>query len=155
MLCIMAMSCRRPLTILQVEDTPTDADLTAYAMNLGDVPHCLHVVTDGAQAIDFLKRAGQYCDAARPDLILLDLELPRLNGNEVLKFIKADEELKAIPVIVFTSSDAAESKRHAYELHANSYVVKPIDMVTFTKKVQSIADYWGNTSEIDIIPVIK
>lgn len=150
----MAM-IRRPLTILQVEDTPSDAQLTAYAMDLADVPHSLHVVTDGTQAIDFLKRSGQYRDAPRPDLILLDLELPRLNGNEVLEFIRADATLKTLPVIIFSTCDTAESKRHAYELHANSYVVKPMDMTSFMRKVKSIADYWCNTSEIDLLSSMK
>jgi CheY-like chemotaxis protein len=142
------MSYPRRLTILQVEDTPSDAELTAYAMHLADIPHSLHVVTDGAQALDFLKRAGLFSDAPRPDIILLDLDLPRLNGSEVLEFIKEDDELKTIPVIIFSTSDTAESKMHAYELHANSYVVKPMDLAAFTKKVRSIADYWCNTSEM-------
>jgi chemotaxis family two-component system response regulator Rcp1 len=147
MLWKMAMNYPRALSILQVEDTPSDAHLTAYAMHLADVPHSLHVVTDGSQALDFLKRAGRYADAPRPDLILLDLDLPRLHGSKVLEFIKQDDGLKTIPVIIFSTSDTAESKKHAYELHANSYVVKPMDLAAFTKKVRSIADYWCNTSE--------
>jgi chemotaxis family two-component system response regulator Rcp1 len=144
----MAMNYARPLTILQVEDTPSDAQLTAYAMHLADIPHSLHLVTDGAQALDFLKRVGRYGDAPRPDLLLLDLDLPRLHGSEVLEFIKGDDGLKTIPVIIFSSSDTAQNKRHAYELHANSYVVKPMDLDAFTKKVRSIADYWCNTAEM-------
>jgi two-component system, chemotaxis family, response regulator Rcp1 len=147
----IAMLDGRPLTILQVEDTPSDAALTAYAMRIGEIPHSLHVVVDGAKALEFLRRTGPYFDAPRPDLILLDLELPRLNGNEVLQVIKNDEKLRTIPVIVFSAEDTAASKKHAYELHANSYVVKPLTMDAFTKKVQSIADYWSNTSEISML----
>lgn len=117
-------------------------------MNLGKIPYSMHVVTDGAQAIGFLKRDTPYSHAPRPDVILLDLNLPRLNGNEVLEIIKSDEVLRAIPVIVFSTSPAPQDKKHAYDLHANSYVVKPQDMETFIKKVQSIAEYWCNTSEI-------
>ena len=109
----------------RVEDTPSDVQLTAYAMKLGDIPHTLCVVTDGAQAIAFLKRSAPFGDAPRPDLILLDLELPCLNGNDVLEFIKGDERLQTIPVIIFSTHDTPGSKKHAYELHANSYVVKP------------------------------
>src|ERR1700683_2762108 len=119
----MAMSDHRPITILQVEDTAADAQLTARAMNLVNIPHSLHVVTDGAKALEFLQRTGIYSKAPRPDLILLDLELPKLNGNEVLEFIKGDEQLKTIPVVIFSTQDTAASKKHAYELHANSYVV--------------------------------
>lgn len=137
-----------PLTILQVEDTLSDAQMTAYALEAGEISHSMYVVTDGSQAMDFLKRRGQYRDAPRPDLILLDLELPMLSGNDVLEFIKSDDHFKAIPVIIFSTRDTAESKAHAYELHANSYVVKPTDMATFVKRVQSIADYWCNTSEV-------
>jgi CheY-like chemotaxis protein len=143
---------RRPLSVLQVEDTPGDASMTAIAMKECGIPHILHVVTDGAQAIDFLKQRSPFGSAPRPDLILLDLELPRLNGHQVLEFVKSDESLKTIPVIIFSSFDTAESKKHAYELHANSYVVKPLDMDAFRKKVQSIADYWCNTSEISVVP---
>ncbi len=142
------MSDGRPLIILQVEDTLSDAQMTAYALDLGEISHSMHVVSDGSQAMDFLRRTGQYCYAPRPDLILLDLELPILGGNEVLEFIKSDNHFKAIPVIIFSTQDTAESKAHAYELHANSYVVKPMDMATFVKRVQSIGDYWCNTSEV-------
>ncbi len=86
----------------------------------------------------------------RPDLILLDLDLARLKGDQVLEFIKGDESLRTIPVIIFSTHDTAESKNLAYELHANSYVVKPMDMETFMAKVQSIAEYWCNTSEVPI-----
>ena len=121
--------------------------MTAFAMKQGNIPHVLQVVTDGVQAIDYLTRKAPFSDATRPDLILLDLDLPRLKGDQVLEFIKGDDSLKEIPVIIFSSHDTAESKHHAYHLHANSYVVKPIDMETFTAKVQAIAEYWWTTSE--------
>jgi two-component system, chemotaxis family, response regulator Rcp1 len=137
----------RPLRILQVEDTPADAELTFYAMRDGGVPYSLQVVTDGEQALAFLKHSEPYCDAPRPDLILLDMDLPGVTGDQVLEFIKNHDDLKTIPVIIFSSCDTSDSKKHAYELYANSYVVKPMDMATFKQKVQSIAEYWRNTSE--------
>jgi chemotaxis family two-component system response regulator Rcp1 len=144
------MPDHRPLRILQVEDTQGDAQMTALAMKAGKIPHILQVVTDGVQAIDYLTKKDPFADAARPDLILLDLDLPRLKGDQVLEFIKGEESLREIPVIIFSSHDSAESKHHAYQLHANSYVVKPQDLEAFTSKVQSIADYWCNTSEAPI-----
>jgi CheY-like chemotaxis protein len=138
----------RPLRILQVEDSPADVELTAYAMRDGGLPYSLQVVTDGSQALAFLKRSESYCDAPRPDLILLDMELPGLTGDQVLEFVKSDDDLKTIPVVIFSSYDTEDRKKHAYELYANSYVVKPMDMATFKQKVQSIAEYWRNTSEV-------
>jgi CheY-like chemotaxis protein len=138
----------RRLTILQVEDTPSDVSLTADALVMSNVPHAVHVATDGAEAIEFLKRAGRYRDAPRPDLILLDLDLPRLNGAQVLDFVKRDEDFKTIPVIIFSTLDSEESKNNAYRLHANSYVVKPMDLEAFAEKVQSIAEYWCHTSAL-------
>jgi two-component system, chemotaxis family, response regulator Rcp1 len=147
MLGIRAMSSHGVFIILQVEDTPVDAELTAYAMKLVDIPHSVYVVEDGAKALDFLRHVAPYRDAPRPDLILLDLELPKLHGSEVLEFVKSDKELKTIPVIIFSTEDTDASKTRAYELHANSYVVKPMNLDTFMKKVHSIAEYWSNTSE--------
>lgn len=144
------MQEHRPLRFLQVEDTQGDAQMTALALKEGKIPHVLHVVTDGVQAIDFLTRIPPFAEADRPDLILLDLDLPRLKGDQVLEFIKGDESLKEIPVIIFSSHDTAESKHQAYRLHANSYVVKPLDIETFVERVQSIAEYWSNTSEVPI-----
>jgi CheY-like chemotaxis protein len=140
------MPCHRPLVILQVEDTPSDVLLTARAMELCEVPHLIHVVSDGKSAIEFLTRQGPHEHAPRPDLILLDLELPRLSGTDVLEFVKNNDALKSIPVIIFSTCEAAPIQKHAYDLHANSYVVKPSDLETFTRRVQSIADYWCNTS---------
>src|SRR5277367_6008368 len=124
------------LTILQVEDTPSDAILTAHALQTGDVPYSIHVVQDGRQAICFLNRQEGFANAPRPDLIILDLNLPGLDGHEVLKFIKDDEGLRAIPVVVFTTLATKESQLKAYEGRANSYVVKPQDLDSFTEKIQ-------------------
>jgi CheY-like chemotaxis protein len=138
----------RPLTILQVEDTPSDVVLTAYALKAGETPYVIHVVRDGQQAIEFLQRTKGFADAPRPDMILLDLSLPRLNGHEVLRVIKSDKSLRTIPVIIFTTLDTDEGQQLAYELCANSYVVKPLDLAKFTAAIQSIASYWGKTSSI-------
>jgi chemotaxis family two-component system response regulator Rcp1 len=138
----------RPLTILQVEDTPSDVVLTDYALKGGEIPYLIHVVRDGLQAVAFLKRDEGFSDAPRPHMILLDLSLPRLNGHEVLRVIKSDDSLRTIPVIIFTTLDTDESQKLAYELCANSYVVKPLDLAKFTSVIQSIASYWGKTSSI-------
>lgn len=142
------MPVGRPLIILQVEDSTADALLTASAMEGGDIPYSLYLIPDGAEAIDFLKRRGSHRDAPRPHVVILDLDVPSLNGNEVLEFIKGDADLMTIPVIIFSGRDTAQSKQYAYEHHANSYVVKPMDLAGFTKKIQSIAEYWGDTSEL-------
>jgi CheY-like chemotaxis protein len=108
----------RQLRILQVEDTEADAHMTALALKEGNIPHILHVVTDGEQAVDYLKRKLPFTEALRPDLILLDLDLPRLKGEEVLELIKNHESLKAIPVIIFSTHNTNKSKHNAYKLHA-------------------------------------
>jgi len=136
----------RSLIILQVEDTPSDAILTAHALKGGPVDHSIHVVGDGNKALAFLKQADGFADSPRPDLILLDLSLPGLNGHEILDVIKKDDSLRTIPVVVFTTLDNRDSQRLAYELCANSYVIKPLGLAEFTKKVQSIASYWSETS---------
>jgi CheY-like chemotaxis protein len=141
----------RPIRILHVEDTEADADMTALALKEGNIPHMLHVVTDGAQAVDYLMRKPPYKEAARPDLILLDLDLPRLRGEEVLELIKNHESLRAIPIIIFSTYNTNKSKHNAYKLHANSYVVKPNDTKTFMEKVQAIAHYWSNVSELPVV----
>jgi CheY-like chemotaxis protein len=133
----------RPLMILQVEDTAADTLLTANALK--DLPHTIHVIPDGHQALLFLQHGDGFADAPRPDLILLDLSLPGLNGHEVLKFIKNDDALKTIPVVVFSTLDTDESQRRAYKNCANSYVLKPSDFAKFTATIQSIASYWSQT----------
>jgi CheY-like chemotaxis protein len=132
----------RPIEILLVEDNPGDVRLTREALKDAKVSNTLHVVEDGVAALDFLRRSPPYDGAPRPDLILLDLNLPRKNGREVLADIKADERLKAIPVVILTTSQAEEDVLRAYNLHANCYITKPVDFTQFTRIVRTIEDFW-------------
>ena len=132
----------RPVEILLVEDNPGDVRLTREALREGKVRNNLAVAVDGVEAIAYLRKEGEYADAVRPDLILLDLNLPRKDGREVLKEIKADPALRNIPVVVLTSSQAEEDIVRAYDLHANCYVTKPVDLDQFIRVVESIADFW-------------
>jgi chemotaxis family two-component system response regulator Rcp1 len=132
----------RPIEILLVEDSPGDARLVQEAFKEGKVVNNLTVVTDGVQAMDFLRRQGQYAGAPRPDLILLDLNLPKKDGREVLAEIKADDGLKTIPVVILTMSQAEEDILKTYNLHANCYITKPVDLEQFFKAVQLIEDFW-------------
>jgi len=131
-----------PIKILMVEDNPGDVRLTQEALKDAKVSNTLYVVEDGVAALDFLYHRGKYSDAPRPDLILLDLNLPKKNGREVLGEIKQDEQLKMIPVVILTTSQAEEDVVRAYRLHANCYIVKPVDFVQFTKIVWTIEDFW-------------
>ena len=128
--------------ILLIEDNPGDARLTQEALNEGKIKNNLHIVYDGVEATDFLFRRNEYQDALRPDLIILDLNLPKKNGQEVLAEIKADESLKSIPVIILTISKAEEDIIRSYNLHANCFLVKPIDLNQFFEVVRSIEDFW-------------
>ena len=132
----------RPIEILLVEDSPSDTDLTVEALEAAKVCNRLSVVEDGVQALEFLRRRGIHADAPRPDLILLDLNLPRKSGREVLAEIKEDEALKAIPVVVLTTSQADQDVLLAYSLHANCYVTKPVDFKQFLEVVRSIESFW-------------
>jgi CheY-like chemotaxis protein len=132
----------RPVEVLLVEDNPGDIRLTQEAFKDGRILVNLTVATDGVQAIDILSRQGQYSGIPRPDLILLDLNLPRKNGREVLVEIKADEELKRIPVIVMTTSKAEQDIHRAYNLNANCYITKPVELDEFLNVVRSIEDFW-------------
>jgi CheY-like chemotaxis protein len=131
-----------PLEILLVEDSPGDVRLTREAFKEGKVLNNLHVVKDGVEAIAFLRREGQYTRAVRPDLILLDLNLPRKNGTEVLAEIKEDPDLKRIPVVILTVSQAEEDIIKTYNLHANCYVHKPVELNQFIEVVKAIEDFW-------------
>jgi two-component system, chemotaxis family, response regulator Rcp1 len=133
----------RIFTILQIEDTSFDVLLTARA--LADFPHKIHVAKDGEQALAMLQEGDGFNPALRPDLILLDLSLPGLNGYDVLRLIKNDEALRSIPVIVFSTLDTEESRQFAYLHHANSYVAKPGNLAEFTSVIQSITSYWSKT----------
>ncbi len=132
----------KPVEILLVEDNPGDVRLTIEGLKEGKVKNNLQVVEDGAEALAYLKRQGKYQDAVRPDLILLDLNLPRKDGREVLSEIKADEDLRHIPVVVLTSSKAEQDILKAYSLHANCYITKPVDLDQFIAVVESIEDFW-------------
>jgi chemotaxis family two-component system response regulator Rcp1 len=132
----------QPIEILLVEDNPGDADLAREALENSKVRNAVHVVTDGVAAMEFLRRTGMYKDAVRPDLILLDLNLPKKDGREVLAEIKADEGLKRIPVVILTTSKDEADVLKTYNLHANCYITKPIDLAQFMKVVKSIEDFW-------------
>ena len=128
--------------ILLVEDNPGDVRLTREAMAEANVLNNLHVAADGEQALQFLNREGPYQDAPRPDLILLDLNLPRKDGREVLRVIKSTAELKRIPVVILTTSKADEDIARTYDLHANCYITKPMDLDQFINVVKHIEGFW-------------
>jgi len=132
----------KPAEVLLVEDNPSDVRLTVEAMREGKVLNNLNVVVDGEEAMQFLLRQGDFGDAPRPDLILLDLNLPRKDGREVLAEIKAIESLKRIPVVILTTSQAEEDICRTYDLHANCYITKPVDLEQFIRVIQQIEDFW-------------
>lgn len=132
----------KAIDILLVEDNPGDADLAREALEKNKMCNELYVVGDGVEAMAFLRREGKYADVPRPDLILLDLNLPKKDGREVLSEIKTDEHLKRIPVVILTTSQNEEDILKTYDLHANCYITKPIDLAQFFKVVQSIQDFW-------------
>ncbi len=132
----------RPIEILLVEDNPGDVDLTREGLADGKIHNNLHVAGDGEEAMAFLRREGKYADMPLPDLILLDLNLPRKDGREVLAAIKTDKELEHIPVVILTASQAEEDILRSYRLHANCYISKPIRFSEFVKVVQSIQEFW-------------
>ncbi|OJH37435.1 response regulator [Cystobacter ferrugineus] len=135
-------SLGRPIEILLVEDNPGDVRLTIEALKEGKVSNRLSVARDGVEALAFLRREGPHANAPRPDLILLDLNLPRRDGREVLADIKADARLRRIPVVVLTTSKAEEDILRTYDLHANCYINKPVDLDQFISVVRSIDDFW-------------
>ncbi|MCF7855708.1 MAG: response regulator [Candidatus Pacebacteria bacterium] len=132
----------RPLKILMVEDNPADVKLAEEALKEGKVYTELHWVQDGEEAIAFLERKGDYADAPVPDVILLDLNLPRKDGRQVLAEVKTDERFRAIPVVVLTTSREEEDVLRSYNLHANCYVTKPFDLDRFIQVIQSINEFW-------------
>ncbi len=138
----MTHSGGRPIEILLVEDNPGDVRLTQEGLNEGKVRNNLHVARDGVQALAFLRREGEHVDAVRPDLVLLDLNLPRKDGREVLAEMKSDPELRTIPVVVLTTSSAEQDVLRSYELQANCYITKPVDLEQFITVVRSIEDFW-------------
>ena len=144
----MVLLVDQSIEILLVEDSPSDVALTREALVESGLRNNLHVVTDGESALDFMYHRGIYIDAPRPDLVLLDLNLPRRNGREVLQEIKSDEQLKTIPVVVLTTShDEAEILR-TYKLHANCYVTKPVDLNKFFYVIRSIGEFWFGVAKL-------
>ncbi len=135
-------SLGEPIDILLVEDSNADARLAQEALRSSKIRNVLHRVADGEEAMAFLHREGRYADAPRPGLILLDLNLPKKDGREVLAEVKADEHLKRIPVVILTISSDEEDVLKSYNLHANCYITKPIDLGQFVKIVKSIEDFW-------------
>jgi CheY-like chemotaxis protein len=130
------------LNVLLVEDDPGDVLITREALSAGKILHNLYVVENGEAAIEFLQQEGEYADSPRPDLVFLDLNLPRLDGREVLARIKANDALRRIPVVVLTTSDAEEDVLRSYDLHANAYVTKPVDFDAFMKVVRQIDEFF-------------
>jgi|ERR1044071_1785896 len=128
--------------ILLVEDNPADADLTREGLQDGRLIHTLHHVVDGVQAMRFLRREAEHANAPTPDLILLDLNLPKMDGREVLHTIKEDPDLKRIPVVILTSSQAESDIIKSYDLHANCYMCKPVDLTRFLETVRKIEEFW-------------
>jgi len=131
-----------PIDILLVEDNPGDVRLTREALKEGKVLNELHVVGDGEEALAFMRREGKHAQAVRPDLILLDLNLPKKDGREVLAEIKEDPALRRIPVVILTVSKAEEDIIKTYDLHANCYITKPVELEQFIQVVRSIEDFW-------------
>ncbi|NDU71547.1 response regulator [Actinomadura sp. DSM 109109] len=138
----MTSTAVQPITVLLVEDDPGDELMTREAFEHNKVGNTLQVVRDGAEALDFLYRRGEHAGAPRPDLVLLDLNLPKRDGREVLQEIKSDPELASIPVVVLTTSSAEEDILRSYKLHANAYVTKPVDFDQFIKAIRQIDDFF-------------
>ncbi|HET8626690.1 MAG TPA: response regulator [Thermomicrobiales bacterium] len=138
----MQGAAARPIEILLVEDSPGDVRLTREALREGKIRNNLSVVPDGVEALAFLRREGRYAAAPRPDVILLDLNLPRKDGREVLAEVKADERLRRIPVVVLTTSRDEQDILRSYDLHANCYITKPVDLDQFIAVVRSIETFW-------------
>jgi chemotaxis family two-component system response regulator Rcp1 len=132
----------KPIDILLVEDNPGDARLAQESLKESKIRNTLHWVQDGLEAMKFLHRQGNYENAPRVDLILLDLNMPKMDGRKVLAEIKSEDDLKRIPVVIFTISKAEEDILKTYNLHANCYITKPLDLNRFLKVIQSIEDFW-------------
>ena len=134
--------CAKRVEILLVEDNPADIRLTTEILKDAKLCNTLHVARDGIEAMQFLRQEGTFVDMPRPDLILLDLNLPRMDGRDVLRDIKKDATLKRIPVVILTTSDAEQDILKSYDLNANCYITKPVDLEQFSKVVHSIEDFW-------------
>lgn len=136
------LSVGRPVDILLVEDSPSDVAMTVAAFREGRITNDLQVVTDGDQALAYLRKQAPFTDGRRPDIVLLDLNLPRVDGRQVLAEIKGDDDLKAIPVVVLTTSSAETDILRSYELQANAYVTKPVGVDEFFAAIRTIEDFW-------------
>lgn len=132
----------KPVDILLVEDSDADAHLTKRALVKGKISNTLHRVKDGVEAMEFLNRSGRYESMSRPDLILLDLNMPRMDGKAVLRQIRADESLKLIPVVVLTTSNHDKDILESYGLHSNAYIVKPVDVEQFFEVIRKTHEFW-------------
>jgi len=140
----------KSIEILLVEDNPADVRLTQETLKEEKLRNNLSVVNDGVEALAFLRREGRYADAVRPNLILLDLNLPRKDGREVLETIKNDPDLRIMPVVVLTTSDAEKDILESYNLHANCYIVKPLDLNQFSRVVRSIQEFWLTIAKLPL-----
>jgi two-component system, chemotaxis family, response regulator Rcp1 len=138
----------RPLEILLVEDNVGDVQLTREAMREGRLRGRLHGAEDGVEALRFLRRESPYTDAPRPDLVLLDLNLPRKAGHEVLAELKADADLCTIPVVVLTTSQSPEDVLRVYRMHANAFITKPVDLESFLRVMKSLEEFWFNVARL-------
>jgi|SRR5580658_9905636 chemotaxis family two-component system response regulator Rcp1 len=136
------------MNILLVEDNEGDVELTKRAFKRGNLSATLSVAHDGVEAIEYLSRQGRFSDAVRPDLVLLDLNMPRMGGHQFLDIVKQDAKLKSIPVIVLTSSDAPKDIRECYDRHANSYILKPFDSNKFTDMIKQVEEFWVKLAEL-------
>ena len=142
--------CHRPFEILLAEDNPGDVRLTREALSTTSISFRLHVVPDGVETVAFLRRQGPYAATPRPDLILLDLNMPRMDGRHVLALLKNDASLRRIPIVILSSSQNAAEIEAAYELQANCYVTKPTDLDQFISIVQAIEEFWATSAELPL-----
>jgi CheY-like chemotaxis protein len=138
----------RPIEILLIEDNSGENNFTKEVFMKTAVPNKIHVITNGVDAMNFLKQEGGFQESVRPNIIFLDLNIPKKDGREILKEIKADPELKYIPIIVLTTSESEQDIKNTYEHYANAYITKPIDMDEFIKVIKSIEEYWLRTVEL-------
>ena len=138
----MAAVEQEPIEILLVEDNEPDLDLTMEALQSGKLRNRIHVARDGIEALEFLRRQGKHASAPRPHLVLLDLNMPRMDGREVLEEVAKDDKLRQLPIIVLTSSEADKDVLASYKLGCNSYIVKPVDFEGFCRVIQSMTGYW-------------
>jgi CheY-like chemotaxis protein len=143
-----AAALGRPVEILLVEDNPGDVDLTRETLQDSKLLNHMNVVGNGVEAMAYLRRQGKYAEATRPDLVLLDLNLPKKDGREVLAEVKADDQLRRIPVVVLTTSCAEQDILQTYDLHANCYITKPVNLDQFSAVVRAIEEFWFTTVKL-------